>query len=149
MHKCSLCQGTTWIQLQVQLKYLLKSQNTKLGWGRRPEAVIQGKEWRHEEQRTASQRQCWCDVRVGREQRTASQRQCSWLLTWNPLWVALLLGWWRTNWESEWWGLYKGGGREVYFFLTKALQGSHVIVPCFNCSWLLPQPLSSNQADGN
>ncbi len=45
---CS-CQGKTRIQLQVQLKYLLKSQNTRLGRGRGPGAVIEGKErWQEE-----------------------------------------------------------------------------------------------------
>ncbi len=43
------CQGKTRIQLQVQLKYLLKSQNTRLGRGRGPGAVIEGKErWQEE-----------------------------------------------------------------------------------------------------
>ncbi len=43
------CQGKTRIQLQVQLKCLLRSRNTKLGRSRGPEAVIQGKENKQEQ----------------------------------------------------------------------------------------------------
>ncbi len=79
--------------MQVQLKYLLNSQNTKLGRDREPEAVIQDKEWRQEEgnspikppvtprgrevktsvdQRPQSKRRCRRNVRMGE-----NSAQCS------------------------------------------------------------------------
>ncbi len=97
------CQGKTRIQLQVQLKSLLRSRNTKLGQSRGPEAVIQGKENKQEQgispigppvtprgregkalgdQRPQSKRQSRRNVRVGSVQYTESvmtQRQ-SWKL---------------------------------------------------------------------
>ncbi len=101
--KARCCQGKTRIQLQVQLKSLLRSRNTKLGQSRGPEAVIQGKENKQEQgispirppvtprgregkalgdQRPQSKRQSRRNVRVGSVQYTESvmtQRQ-SWKL---------------------------------------------------------------------
>ncbi len=112
-----VCQGKTRIQLQVQLKCLLRSQNTKLGQSRGPEAVIQGKENKQEQgispirppvtprgregkalgdQRPQSKCQSRRNVRVGSVQYTESvmtQRQ-SWKL---PSWVRREVQGWRSH----------------------------------------------------